>query len=646
MEMSKLDLRGWLGRAGGDASRQVVVAGCGSRPGGNWYVVPLFGLCLAAGVWVLVGLMGANPRPAGWVSPSVKREPSVVGESHPPTQTPRPVAREAVAFLAEDKTETKDAAVASDPIRPAVAKGKGHAKAKGGLAGADLFDNSSVPKIQITISRADMETLRGGSGRWGFRQPRERPSVKATVREGGVVYTNVAIHLKGAAGSFRSVDDDPCLTLNFEKNAPGQTFHGLRKLSLNNSVQDPSYLTEKICRELFEASGVPVGRAGHAMVTLNGQKLGLRVLVEGLGKQFLKRYFKNTAGNLYDGGFIQDITGRLQVISGDDPQDNSGLRTLIAAAREANPALRMAKLEQALDMDRFLSFIAMDVMQCDWDGYAMKMNNWRIFHDLGAKRMVFIPHGLDQMFGVERTSPDCPILPYMEGMVAQAVVSTPDGRRRYLERMAQLHTNVFKVDAILKRVDETAALIRRAVAQDSAPAARQLDEEVRWLKERIAQRDESLRRQLAAVFAPLNMGTNGVVLLRGWKSRVQTGSPEFRLVPGDGNNPLLYIAAAHGDTVGSWRTRVTLEPGIYRFEGRIRTQGVTAGSGEAGTGAGLRTSGGNVREEVTGSQEWQRVVYPFQVTEAGSEVQLICELRAARGEAWFEGASLRVVRLR
>jgi spore coat protein CotH len=169
-----------------------------------------------------------------------------------------------------------------------------------------------------------MASLRGTG--WGNGE--QRPVVKAMIQEGGVLYTNVAVHLKGAAGSFRSVDDDPCFTLNFEKFAPSQSFHGLHKLSLNNSVQDPSYMTERICRELFEAAGVPAPRAGYAKLQLNGRDLGLRVMVEGWSKQFLKRYFKDTRGNLYDGGFLQDITDPLEVNSGDNPKDHSDLRSL------------------------------------------------------------------------------------------------------------------------------------------------------------------------------------------------------------------------------------------------------------------------------------------------------------------------------
>src|SRR5262245_60903186 len=149
-----------------------------------------------------------------------------------------------------------------------------------------LFAGTNVLRIQIEIPPKGMAMLRNTA--WGNGQ--QRPTARATVREGGKVYTNVAIHLKGAAGRFRPLDDKHGFTLNFEKFATGQSFHGLHKLSLNNSVQDPSFLAEKICRELFEAAGVPVPRASHAKLALNGRDLGLYVLTEGFNKQFLKRY--------------------------------------------------------------------------------------------------------------------------------------------------------------------------------------------------------------------------------------------------------------------------------------------------------------------------------------------------------------------
>jgi hypothetical protein len=333
------------------------------------------------------------------------------------------------------------------------------------------------------------------------------------------------------------------------------------------------------------------------------------------------------------------------VNSGDNPQEHPGLNALIAAVSERDPTMRFAKLQETLDMERFLSFVAMDVMECDWDGYAMNHNNWRLFHDMEANKMVFLPHGLDQMFGVERTSPECPILPHMQGRVARAVLGTPEGKRKYLERMSELYTNVWHVEAILKRVDQLAAVIRPAIAETSSSAARYHDSEVENLKERISQRDESLRRQLASVVKQPRLEVKSALALSGWTRRTQSGAPEFRQEKTAEGQDALYVAA-RGNTIGSWRTKVMLEEGAYRIEGKVRTRDVRPSSGEPNGGAGLRVSGGAVASELTGTQDWQRFAYSFRVPEGGGEAEVICELRAARGEAWFDGSSLRVVRLR
>src|SRR3954462_6268323 len=113
----------------------------------------------------------------------------------------------------------------------------------------DLFGTSAIPHIQIEVPPEGMEIL--GHYDFDINNLMERTNVLATIREGKAVYTNVALHLKGHLGSFRPVDSKPAFTLNFDKNADGQRFHGLQKLHLNNSVQDYSYVSEQISRELF-----------------------------------------------------------------------------------------------------------------------------------------------------------------------------------------------------------------------------------------------------------------------------------------------------------------------------------------------------------------------------------------------------------
>lgn len=591
-------------------------------------------ICLAAAAWIIIlnRHVGDRRPPVAQngmrrANPALRRLPVTrPREERIPVQSdPTPVLPENPAPPIE-KTE-------KPPEKPAEKKAKSSPQ-------DDLFAGSLVPVIQLEIPRAGINALRQTHPMSG----QARPTVKAMIREGDRVLTNVALHLKGAAGSFRQVDDQPCFTLNVDKFAPGQSFHGLDKFSLNNSVQDPSLLSEKISRELFDAAGVPVPRAAHARVILNGRDLGLYVLTEGFNKKFLKRYFKNTKGNLFDGGFCQEINGALSVNSGDNPRDRSGLIELFNACQEPNAAQRLARLEQALDVDRFLSFVAMDMMLCNWDGYAMNRNNWRVFHDLDSNKMVFMPHGLDQMFGIMRANAQYSVTQSMRGMVARAVVGTPEGRRRYLERISQLSTNVYKVDEILKRVDEANAVIRPVLAESYPHAIAYHDQEVRRLKSRITRRGEYLNQQLSTPENPTQLVTGGSLALTDWKPSVQNGSPNMRLQRDPDGGSLLYIGATRGGVMASWRTRVTLEEGTYQFLGKIRTKDIRVGSGDYRAGGELRISRGTIPQGLNGTIDWRMFAYPFRVQDGGAEVEFVCELRAVRGEVWFDPASLRLVR--
>jgi len=287
----------------------------------------------------------------------------------------------------------------------------------------ELFTNNLVPRLRIEIPADGMAVLR--SYEWDKKMNgQDRTNVLATVRDGETVYTNVAIHLKGGLGSFRPVDDKPALTLSFDKFAPGQRFHGLQKVYLNNSVQDPSYLSEKICREMFLAAGLPAPRAGHALVQMNHRNLGLYVLLEGWDKRFLKQHFKNTRGNLYDGGFGNEVTNRLDINTGDFPNDWSRLESLGKAAEEPDLDKRLAHMGEVLDLDRFVTFVAMEIMLAHWDGYTMNRNNFRIFHDLSSNRLVFLPHGMDQTFGIFRSTPVSTITPQRSSVSSASITAS------------------------------------------------------------------------------------------------------------------------------------------------------------------------------------------------------------------------------
>ena len=494
-----------------------------------------------------------------------------------------------------------------------------------------FFTNASVPRLKIQITGTNLAALKQDN----------RKYVRATVKEGETVYEDVGVHLKGAAGSFRGLDDRPALTLNFDKFKEGQKFHGLDKMHLNNSVQDPSYMTEILCGDLFLAAGVPTPRGAHARVELNGRDLGLYVLKEGFDKTFLKRHFKNAKGNLYDGGFVREITDPLEKDSGEgDVKDHADLKALVEAAQEPDPGKRIERLEKVLDLDRFISFLALEIMTWHWDGYFMNRNNYRVYHDPAADKIVFFPHGMDQMFW----EPNGPILPSkMDGLVAKALLTTTEGRKRYRQQFSALLTNVFRVEALTNRMNELQARIRPVLASISPDAARNHDGAVNNLRHQIVQRARDLQRQINEPEPkPLQFDAAGTAAVSGWQTVEQFGSGMLDKVA-DGSKQTLRILA-HRRCVASWRARVLLEPGQYRFEAMIRTAGVVPIRDEKGEGAGVRISQESRSNKVAGNTPWQKVHHDFNVPFGPEEKLLVCELRATKGEAWFDVESLKLVR--
>jgi hypothetical protein len=505
----------------------------------------------------------------------------------------------------------------------------------------DLFaQRAPIPRLRIEIPPEGMEVLR----QYFWRRDEEsnpRVAVRSTVREGDIVYTNVAIHLKGSAGSFRRIDSDkPALTLNFDKFADGQRFHGLQKLHLNNSVQDPSYVSEQICRELFLKAGLPAPRAAHAIVELNGRPAQLYVLVEGWNKQFLKRHFKNTKGNLYDGGAAKDLTYPLDTNSGENPGDRSRLDALVSAAQETELDTRMPRIETVLDVDRFLTFVAMEVIMGHWDGYAMNRNNYRVFHELDSDRMIFLPHGMDQMFGVWRSTPTSTITPMMKGLVAKAVMQAPDMRRRYLDRVAFLATNVFDAPALTNRVRQLSSRVQPALGGRLTDLARQ-EFAARQLSDRIMARVRSVREQVLEANTPIAFDAGNSAKLGNWRSSRDAGNPSFGRREDTREN--LLITANGSYAYGSWRTQVLLEGGEYQFTGRLRTEALEFDENVTRGGVTLRVSGDRTPRMLADAPEWTTFTYDFSV--AGlTDVELVCELRASRGRVWFDASSLQLTR--
>ena len=128
----------------------------------------------------------------------------------------------------------------------------------------------------------------------------------------------------------------------------------------------------------------------------------------------------------------------------------------------------------------------------------MKSNNYRIYHDPKSDKLVFIPHGMDQMFGVPWGSTEGPISPPMAGLAARALFEVPDLRKRYYRRMGELSASLFTAEKLLKRIDEIHDRIRPVAAEIDDGFAKQYDWQIEHMKRQVQARAEFVATQIKA----------------------------------------------------------------------------------------------------------------------------------------------------
>jgi spore coat protein H len=503
--------------------------------------------------------------------------------------------------------------------------------ARAELVGTELFERGWVPDIVVELGAAEQAALRAAP----------RSYVPATLRQGTSLWHQVGVHLKGRT-SFRPLEDRPSLTVSFDRFVPGQRFYGLAKIHLHNAADDPTLLNEWLGAELFRAAGIPATRVGLARVGLSRRQLGLYVLKEGFTPDFLAAHFPPPQGNLYEPVQGNDIDGQMELVVGRVTDAGAtdiehGLRALAQAALDPDPDRRWPRLESVLDLDRFLTFMALEVLLGHRDGYCIARNNYRVYQPPSPGKTVFLPHGMDVLLG----NPDLPVQPQMAGLVARAVVETPQGRDQYRERLNFLLTNLLRADWIATRIDQRLAALRPSLTRAEA---RHLAQGAAVVKQRLAARAAAVARQLAEPEPALLQFEHGVARLGPWRPVDPPAGGHLDQVKTADGRQALYVRAGPR-TATSWRTRVRLPQGRYRFEGRVQLAGVVPLPYGRNQGAGLRVIGiGRLPPyNFTGSSAWKMLSLEFSVTQPVTELELACELRAAAGEAWFELESLRLV---
>jgi hypothetical protein len=87
--------------------------------------------------------------------------------------------------------------------------------------------------------------------------------------------------------------------IEFDQYQDGKSYHGLDKLSLNNIIQDNTYMKDYLAYRMMDAFGVDSPLCSFAYITVNGEDWGLYLAVESVEDSFLERNYGRDSGELY-----------------------------------------------------------------------------------------------------------------------------------------------------------------------------------------------------------------------------------------------------------------------------------------------------------------------------------------------------------
>lgn len=115
-------------------------------------------------------------------------------------------------------------------------------------------------------------------------------------------YKNVAIRAKGNTSltQVQSYGNDRySFKIEFDHYDSTTTYYGLDKLSLNNIIQDNTYMKDYLAYQMMREAGADAPLCSYVQVFVNGEEWGLYLAVEGVEESFLQRNYGNDYGELY-----------------------------------------------------------------------------------------------------------------------------------------------------------------------------------------------------------------------------------------------------------------------------------------------------------------------------------------------------------
>lgn len=361
-----------------------------------------------------------------------------------------------------------------------------------------VFENRKVLTFSIEMSgdafqkmqpkRKDVDFSKMSSSNM-FLQ--EFDYVPATVICDGAVYPEVGVRFRGNASiTMIPPDGKKPFKLDFNRYVDSGIFHGFTTLNFINCFRDPSMLRDKLAYDLYRKAGVPAPRATFADVylTLDGkpqEHLGFYVVVEQVNRPFLEDRFGNSKGLLLKFEITRDLEYRGEEwekyahdheLKSDNESDTKLFIQFVKFLTQSSDTEFAQSIERYLNLDRFLAWLALDMLLTDLDSYAGMGHNWYLYFNTDTERFEFIPWDVNESFGnLQMDAPDKMLnfdikKPYVgDKILIRRILNIEKYRMLYEFYLRTFIRDFFNPEFLNREIDRLHAFIESAVKADSKP---------------------------------------------------------------------------------------------------------------------------------------------------------------------------------
>jgi hypothetical protein len=255
---------------------------------------------------------------------------------------------------------------------------------------ASVFDPLKVIDIDLEAPQDSINRL------WNSAKEYVPAQMRVKLENTYTPFFPIEMRIKGGWGSLRDLNGKAGFKVKIPRDHRAKV-GGLKKLTLNNMVQDGSFVHEAMSYRLFRAMGVASPRVGYSTVSLNGSEYGLYANIETVDDQMLSRWFPSTK-HLFEGSYWMDVSPNNETsfeVDEGDPYDLADLRALTQINNLYGSDWYDA-FKRLTYSEQMLTNWAVELYIGHWDGYAYVIKNNYFLHSDISGRFSMLPWGTDQ----------------------------------------------------------------------------------------------------------------------------------------------------------------------------------------------------------------------------------------------------------